>query len=140
MRSGGDGTVFDTATRFHPRATFARSTARRSSSATFFNQNWVVAPASVAARDGLGRCSTRGPVPVATSRTVAAVAEPGEPMERCCSASASQAPTPTALRRRAQYGDQIQDSRFSVREADVFVQDEMPGRLATIVFSFASRH
>ena len=55
--SGGDGTVFDgSRNAFSLPARNLREEHRPSFFVgnSFFNQNWVVAPASVAARDGLG--------------------------------------------------------------------------------------
>src|SRR5262245_63568688 len=57
MLSGGDGTVFDTSRNaFSLPARNLREEHRSSFFVgnSFFNQNWVVAPASVAGRDGLG--------------------------------------------------------------------------------------
>jgi len=129
--SGGDGTVFDTSRNaFSLPARNLREEHRSSFFVgnSFFNQNWVVAPASVAGRDGLG--------PLFNARSCSGChfkdgrgrpPEPGEPMDTMLlrisvpGAGAHGAPQPEPV-----YGDQIQSQSIPgvVREADVFVSYE----------------
>ncbi len=133
--SGGDGTVFDTSRNAFSLPARNLPEERRSSffvGNSFFNQNWIVAPASVAARDGLGplfnarSCSGchfkdgRGRPPA-----------DGEPMDsmlvRISVAGEDEhgGPRPHPV-----YGDQIQGQSVPgvPREADVFVSyDEIAG-------------
>ena len=136
--SGGDGTVFDsTRNAFSLPARNLREEHRPSFFVgnSFFNQNWVVAPASVAARDGLG--------PLFNARSCSGChfkdgrgrpPEPGEPMDTMLlrisvpGAGAHGAPQPDPV-----YGDQIQGQSIPgvPREADVFVSyEEVPGAFA----------
>ena len=129
--SGGDGTVFDTSRNaFSLPARNLREEHRSSFFVgnSFFNQNWVVAPASVAGRDGLG--------PLFNARSCSGChfkdgrgrpPEPGEPMDSMLvrisvpGADAHGAPKPEPV-----YGDQIQSQSIPgvVREADVLVSYE----------------
>jgi CxxC motif-containing protein (DUF1111 family) len=133
--SGGDGTVFDSSRNaFSLPARNLREEHRSSFFVgnSFFNQNWVVAPASVAARDGLG--------PLFNARSCSGChfkdgrgrpPEPGEPLDTMLlrisipGADAHGAPMPDPV-----YGDQIQGQSIPgvPREADVFVSyDEVAG-------------
>jgi CxxC motif-containing protein (DUF1111 family) len=133
--SGGDGTVFDSSRNaFSLPARNLREEHRSSFFVgnSFFNQNWVVAPASVAARDGLG--------PLFNARSCSGChfkdgrgrpPEPGEPIDTLLlrisvpGADAHGAPMPDPV-----YGDQIQGQSIPgvTREADVYVTyDEVPG-------------
>jgi CxxC motif-containing protein (DUF1111 family) len=74
--AGGDTTVFDAGARAFTLS--ARNLAPEHESAffvgnSFFNKNWVIAPSSTTARDGLGPTSTRARARAVTSRTDAAV-------------------------------------------------------------------
>jgi CxxC motif-containing protein (DUF1111 family) len=131
MLSGGDGTVFDTSRNaFSLPARNLREEHRSSFFVgnSFFNQNWVVAPASVAGRDGLG--------PLFNARSCSGChfkdgrgrpPEPGEPMDTMLlrisvpGGDAHGAPKPEPV-----YGDQIQSQSIPgvVREADVLVSYE----------------
>ena len=85
MRSGGDGTVFDSTRNAFSLPARNLQEAHRPSffvGNSFFNRNWVVAPASVAGRDGLG--------PLFNARSCSGChfkdgrgrpPEPGQPME-----------------------------------------------------------
>jgi len=136
--AGGDGTVFDTS-----RNAFslpARNLREEHRSAffvgnSFFNQNWVVAPASVAGRDGLG--------PLFNARSCSGChfkdgrgrpPDSDEPMDTMLlrisvpGTDRHGAPKPEPV-----YGDQIQNQSIPgvVREADVLVSyEEAPGEYA----------
>jgi CxxC motif-containing protein (DUF1111 family) len=133
--SGGEGTVFDRSRNaFSLPARNLREEHRSSFFVgnSFFNQNWVAAPASVAARDGLG--------PLFNARSCSGChfkdgrgrpPEPGEPMDTMLlrisvpGADVHGAPMPEPV-----YGDQIQGQSIPgvPREADVFVSyDEAAG-------------
>jgi CxxC motif-containing protein (DUF1111 family) len=133
--SGGDGTVFDSSRNaFSLPARNLREEHRSSFFVgnSFFNQNWVVAPASVAARDGLG--------PLFNARSCSGChfkdgrgrpPEPGEPLDTMLlrisvpGVDVHGAPMPEPV-----YGDQIQGQSIPgvPREADVFVSyDEVAG-------------
>jgi CxxC motif-containing protein (DUF1111 family) len=142
--SGGEGTVFDSSRNaFSLPARNLREEHRSSFFVgnSFFNQNWVVAPASVAARDGLG--------PLFNARSCSAChfkdgrgrpPEPGEPMDTMLlrisvpGAGDHGAPKPEPV-----YGDQIQGQSIPglPREADVLVDyDDAAGVFADgLVFS-----
>jgi CxxC motif-containing protein (DUF1111 family) len=127
-RSGGDTTVFDsTRNAFSLPARNLREDHRAAFFVgnSFFNLNWVVAPASVAGRDGLG--------PLYNARSCSGChfkdgrgrpPEPGEPMDTMLlrvsvpGTDAHGAPRPDPV-----YGDQIQTQAIPgvPREADVFV-------------------
>jgi CxxC motif-containing protein (DUF1111 family) len=136
--SGGDTTVFDdTRNAFSLPARNLREEHRPSFFVgnSFFNQNWVIAPSSVAGRDGLGplfnarSCSgchfkdgrSRPPDPGAPLDTMLLrISIPGE--------DAHGGPKPEPV-----YGDQIQGASVPgvTREADVFVHyDEVAGAFA----------
>jgi len=126
--SGGATTVFDdTRNAFSLPARNLREDHRPSFFVgnSFFNQNWVIAPASTAGRDGLG--------PLFNARSCSAChfkdgrsrpPEPGEPMSTMLlrisvpGAGEHGAPKPDPV-----YGDQIQGQSIPgvPREADVFV-------------------
>jgi CxxC motif-containing protein (DUF1111 family) len=133
--SGGDGTVFDTTRNAFSLPARNLSEEHRPSffvGNSFFNQNWIVAPASVAARDGLGplfnarSCSGchfkdgRGRPPAAgepMDSMLVRISVPGEDVHG--------GPKPHPI-----YGDQIQGQSIPgvPREADVFVDyRELPG-------------
>lgn len=133
--SGGDTTVFDTTRNaFSLPARNLREDHRPSFFVgnSFFNLNWVVAPASVAGRDGLG--------PLFNARSCSGChfkdgrgrpPEPGEPLDTMLlrisvpGTEAHGAPRPDPV-----YGDQIQTQSIPgvAREADVFVAyEEQPG-------------
>lgn len=136
--SGGDGTVFDeTRNAFTLPARNLREEHRPAFFVgnSFFNQNWLIAPASVDGRDGLGplynarSCSTchfkdgRGQPPgpdEALSTMLMRISIPG--------ADAHGGPLPDPV-----YGDQIQGQAIpgAPKEADVFVHyDEVAGAYA----------
>jgi CxxC motif-containing protein (DUF1111 family) len=138
LLSGGDGTVFDETRNAFSLPARNLPEDRRPSffvGNSFFNQNWVIAPASVAARDGLG--------PLFNERSCSAChfkdgrsrpPEPGEPMGTMLlrisipGVDRHGAPKPDPV-----YGDQIQGQSVPgvAREADVFVTyDEVPGTFA----------
>jgi hypothetical protein len=103
--SGGDGTVFDASRNaFSLPARNLREEHRSSFFVgnSFFNQNWVVAPASVAGRDGLG--------PLFNARSCSGChfkdgrgrpPEPGEPMDTMLVRISVRAPMRTARRNRS---------------------------------------
>src|SRR5262245_1080803 len=129
--AGGDGTVFDTsrnAFSLPARNLKEEHRALFFVGNSFFNQNWVVAPASVAGRDGLG--------PLFNSRSCSGChfkdgrgrpPEPGAAMETMLlrisvpGADAHGGPSPEPV-----YGDQIQNQAIPgvVPEADVIVSYE----------------
>jgi CxxC motif-containing protein (DUF1111 family) len=136
--SGGDGTVFDaTRNAYSLPARNLREEHRPSFFVgnSFFNLNWVVAPASVAGRDGLG--------PLFNARSCSGChfkdgrgrpPELGHTMESMLlrisvpGSDAHGAPKPDPV-----YGDQIQTQSIPgvAREADVFViYEELPGTFA----------
>jgi len=134
--SGGDGTVFDTTRNAFSLPARNLPEARRPQffvGNSFFNQNWIAAPASVAARDGLGplfnarSCSGchfkdgRGQPPAA-----------GEPMDTMLVRISVPGEGPHGgPKRHPVYGDQIQGQSIPGvrREADVFVTyEEVAGR------------
>jgi CxxC motif-containing protein (DUF1111 family) len=129
--SGGDGTVFDTSRNaFSLPARNLREEHRPPFFVgnSFFNRNWVIAPASVAGRDGLG--------PLFNARSCSGChfkdgrgrpPEPGEPLDTMLlrisvpGVDAHGGPKPEPV-----YGDQIQNQAIPgvVREADVLVSYE----------------
>jgi CxxC motif-containing protein (DUF1111 family) len=136
--SGGEGTVFDsTRNAFSLPARNLREEHRPSFFVgnSFFNQNWIIAPASVAGRDGLG--------PLFNERSCSAChfkdgrsqpPDPGQPMGTMLlrisvpGTGPHGAPKPDPV-----YGDQIQGQSIPgvTREADVTVAyEELPGKFA----------
>src|SRR5262245_40157877 len=129
--SGGEGTVFDSSRNaFSLPARNLREEHRSSFFVgnSFFNRNWVIAPASVAGRDGLG--------PLFNARSCSGChfkdgrgrpPEAGEPLDTMLlrisvpGVDAHGGPKPEPV-----YGDQIQNQAIPgvVREADVFVSYE----------------
>src|SRR5262245_22328202 len=136
--AGGDGTVFDaTRNAFSLPVRNLREDHRPSFFVgnSFFNLNWVIAPASVSGRDGLG--------PLFNARSCSGChfkdgrgrpPEPGEAMESMLfrisvpGTGDHDGPKPDPV-----YGDQIQNQSIPgvVREADVVVTyEEVAGRFA----------
>src|SRR5262245_43426162 len=136
--AGGDGTVFDeTRNAFSLPARNLLESHRTMFFVgnSFFNQNWIIAPASVSARDGLG--------PLFNSRSCSGChfkdgrGQPpadGEPLDSMLlrisvpGAGPHGEPLPDPV-----YGDQIQSQAITgvPREADVLVHySEMPGQFA----------
>jgi CxxC motif-containing protein (DUF1111 family) len=137
--SGGDTTVFDTSPKaFGFPARNMQDEEHRSAffvGHSFFNNNWVVAPASTAGRDGLG--------PLFYTRSCSAChaadgrsrpPKPGEPMTTMLmrisipGTGPHRGPLPDPV-----YGDQIQGQAIPgvPPEADVFVTyEEVPGQFA----------
>jgi CxxC motif-containing protein (DUF1111 family) len=132
--SGGDGTVFDASRNaFSLPARNLREEHRPAFFVgnSFFNRNWVIAPASVAGRDGLG--------PLFNARSCSGChfkdgrgrpPEAGEPLDTMLlrisvpGTGEHGAPKPEPV-----YGDQIQNQSIPgvVREGDVFVSYEESG-------------
>jgi CxxC motif-containing protein (DUF1111 family) len=136
--SGGDTTVFDTSPKAFGFPARNLKDERRASffvGHSFFNENWVVAPASTAGRDGLG--------PLFNTRSCSAChfqdgrsrpPKPGEAMVTMLmrisvpGVGPHQEPVPDPA-----YGGQIQGQAVPgvPREADVYVKyEETPGRFA----------
>ncbi len=136
--AGGDGTVFDTTRNAFSQPARNLPEDRRAPffvGNSFFNQNWIIAPASVEARDGLG--------PLFNARSCSAChfkdgrgrpPADGEPLDtmilRISVPGVDQhgGPKPDPV-----YGDQVQGQaiRGLPREADVFVDySEVTGRFA----------
>jgi CxxC motif-containing protein (DUF1111 family) len=136
--AGGDGTVFDATRNAYSLPARNLPEERRAAffvGNSFFNQNWIVAPASVEARDGLG--------PLFNARSCSGChfkdgrgrpPDDGEPLDTMIlrisrpGVDRHGGPLPDPV-----YGDQIQGLAIPgvPREADVFVEyAEIPGAFA----------